>query len=77
MFKVLTVGLILFSSLQVHAMDELNLALGVSMKTIVRSKLWYEGVDIKSHEILDSYNSNLDSSASEELVIAVEKYEQI
>lgn len=75
MFKFLTVGLILLSSLSVHAMDGLDIALGVSMKSIVRSKLWYEGIEKPNMNYHDT--AQFAPEASEELIVALEKYEQI
>ena len=78
MFKLLTVALLVLSSLTVNAMDGLDLALDISMKSIVRSKLWYEGVgpEAQSTHSAQSFEK-LPKSASEELIVAVEKFEQI
>ena len=77
MFKILTVGLLVLSSVSVQAMDGLDMALDISMKSIVRSKLWYEGVgsEIQSTVTTQKFE-RLPRQASEELIVAVEKFEQ-
>lgn len=77
MFKILTVALLVLSSVSVQAMDGLDMALDISMKSIVRSKLWYEGVGLESQKALTNQKyETIPRSASEELIVAVEKFEQ-
>ena len=78
MYKFLTVGLLVLSSHSVFAMDEIAMALDISMKSIVRTKLWYEGIDPpKKAKSYSRKNADLPDGAAEELVIAIEKFEQI
>lgn len=78
MFKILTVGLLVLSSVSVQAMDGLDMALDISMKSIVKSKLWYEGIssDIEANTVSTQKFETLPKGASEELIVAVEKFEQ-
>lgn len=77
MFKVLTIGLLVLSSVSAQAMDGLDMAMDISMKSIVRSKIWYEGVDIEKNSTLTTEKvEKLPRQASEELIVAIDKFEQ-
>ena len=78
MYKILTFGLLILSSQSSFAMDELSMAMDISMKSIVRTKLWYEGIDMeKSVQLKGKNRQSLPKEASEELIVALEKFEQI
>ena len=78
MFKILTVGLLFLTTTTAFAMDDLHLAMDISMKSIVRTKLWYEGVTVpQTANLGQNSRTKLPEGASEELIVAIEKFEQI
>lgn len=75
MFKLLTAVILTVSFQTAWSMDQ---NIDFSVKNIIRSKLWYEGVS--SQDPHNSSNSNIEQSSQaqqmpEELSIALEKYE--
>lgn len=77
MFKILTAGLVFISMSSLWAMDGIDLNVNLSVKNIVRSKLWYEGISVSSKEA--SSQNKLPTSRElqypEELSVVLDKYD--
>lgn len=74
MFKILTAGLIFISFSSVWAMDGIDLNINLSVKNIVRSKLWYEGINIKSQQPA-KHSGLAEIQYPEELSVVLDKYD--
>lgn len=72
MSKILTVALLMISSMATFADDSQDFT-NLSVKNIVRAKLWYEG--IQSAEKTHYEDAQGVENYPEELIIALDKFE--
>lgn len=75
MIKFLTAALISLSFTSVWAMDLNEIDPNYSVKNIIKSKLWYEGIEIKVDSKFAKQIDNDDITAQlpEELTVALDK----
>lgn len=75
MFKFLTAVVLCFSMQSLWAMDQ---SLDFSVKNIIRSKLWYEGISMKTNDSNQEQefagSQSETAQMPEELKIALEQY---
>ncbi len=78
MYKLLTAVVLLTVASVGHTMDISSFDPNIDMKQVIRSKLWYQGVEVSSSAISEqgSHGRTLPKNASEELIVALDKYEQ-
>jgi hypothetical protein len=77
MFKILTAGLVFISMSSTWAMDGIDLNVNLSVKHIVRSKLWYEGINNSSKLAgqQNKFSTNGELQYPEELSVVLDKYD--
>ena len=74
MYRILTAVLFLTFSQIGSTMDLNNLDPNLEMKTIIRTKLWYQGIDTAKRLNKPSRSEkDISTVASEELIVALDK----